>query len=101
MSNFDVMQICAQLLSGMICSWQFHRSKCVQIRIVIDELLSSLCFVSKLTALWDSLLENRIRLQRMLLEVNKLPQHDVFDEFKEKGGSQIKGPLNNSEFHLV
>ena len=67
-------------------------------RLIYHELLIIL-FFSKLTALWDSLLENRIRLQKMLLEVNKLPQHDVFDEFREKGGSQIKESLNNSKFH--
>jgi hypothetical protein len=48
--------------------------------------------------LWDSVLENRIRLQKLLVEVNKLPQHNVFDEMKEDGGSQFKDPLNNSKF---
>ena len=72
--------------------------KYLQNRLIYYELLIIL-FFSKLTALWDSLLENRIRLQKMLLEVNKLPQHDVFDEFREKGGSQIKESLNNSKFH--
>ena len=72
--------------------------KYLQNRLIYYELLIIL-FFSKLTALWDSLLENRIRLQKMLLEVNKLPQHDVFDEFREKGGRQIKESLNNSKFH--
>ena len=72
--------------------------KYLQNRLIYYELLIILFFF-KLTALWDSLLENRIRLQKMLLEVNKLPQHDVFDEFREKGGSQIKESLNNSKFH--
>lgn len=72
--------------------------KYLQNRLIYYELLITLFFF-KLTALWDSLLENRIRLQKMLLEVNKLPQHDVFDEFREKGGSQIKESLNNSKFH--
>ena len=48
-------------------------------------------------ALWDSVLENRIRLQKLLVEINKLPQHDVFDEVKEKGGSQCKDPLNYTQ----
>ena len=47
--------------------------------------------------MWDCLLENRIRLQKMLVEVNKLPQHDAFDDIKERGGGQIKDPLNNSK----
>lgn len=50
-----------------------------------------------LIALWDILLENRIRLQKMLIGVNKLPQHGVFDEIKQRGGNQIKDPLSNSK----
>lgn len=50
-----------------------------------------------LEGLWDSLLENRIRIQKSLVQINKLPQHDVFPDFKEKGGTALNEPLDNGE----
>lgn len=49
-------------------------------------------------ALWDSILENRIRLQKMLVDVNKLPQCEMYKKINEIGVSQIKDPLYNSKF---
>ncbi|XP_044529442.1 protein AATF [Gracilinanus agilis] len=47
-------------------------------------------------ALWDQLLEGRIKLQKALLTTNQLPQHDVFPSFKDKGGSEFASALKNS-----
>ncbi|XP_026536257.1 protein AATF isoform X2 [Notechis scutatus] len=47
-------------------------------------------------ALWDQLLESRIKLQKALLIANQLPQPDTFSEFKEKGGQEYSNVLKNS-----
>ncbi|XP_016040974.2 protein AATF [Erinaceus europaeus] len=47
-------------------------------------------------ALWDQLLEGRIKLQKALLTTNQLPQPDVFPIFKEKGGPEFASALKNS-----
>ncbi|KAM5274526.1 protein AATF isoform 2-T2 [Ctenodactylus gundi] len=47
-------------------------------------------------ALWDQLLEGRIKLQKALLTTNQLPQPDVFPVFKDKGGPEFVGALKNS-----
>ncbi|XP_004643063.1 protein AATF isoform X2 [Octodon degus] len=47
-------------------------------------------------ALWDQLLEGRIKLQKALLTTNQLPQPDVFPVFKDKGGSEFISALKNS-----
>ncbi|XP_068934219.1 protein AATF [Petaurus breviceps papuanus] len=47
-------------------------------------------------ALWDQLLEGRIKLQKALLTTNQLPQPDVFPIFKDKGGSEFASALKNS-----
>lgn len=47
-------------------------------------------------ALWDQLLEGRIKLQKALLTTNQLPQPDVFPVFKDKGGPEFASALNNS-----
>ncbi|XP_007481955.1 protein AATF isoform X2 [Monodelphis domestica] len=47
-------------------------------------------------ALWDQLLEGRIKLQKALLTTNQLPQPDVFPSFKDKGGSEFASALKNS-----
>ncbi|KAG8122666.1 hypothetical protein E2320_018141 [Naja naja] len=48
-------------------------------------------------ALWDQLLESRIKLQKALLIANQLPQPDTFSEFKKKGGQEYSNVLKNSK----
>lgn len=48
-------------------------------------------------ALWDQLLEGRIKLQKALLTANQLPQPDTFPEFKERGGQEFANALKNSK----
>ncbi|KAK2111369.1 hypothetical protein P7K49_011115 [Saguinus oedipus] len=48
-------------------------------------------------ALWDQLLEGRIKLQKALLTTNQLPQPDVFPLFKDKGGPEFSSALKNSK----
>ncbi|XP_038615669.1 protein AATF [Tachyglossus aculeatus] len=47
-------------------------------------------------ALWDLLLEGRIKLQKALLTTNQLPQPDTFPIFKDKGGSEFASILKNN-----
>ncbi|XP_038184740.1 protein AATF isoform X2 [Arvicola amphibius] len=47
-------------------------------------------------ALWDQLLEGRIKLQKALLTTNQLPQPNVFPVFKDKGGPEFAIALKNS-----
>ncbi|XP_041092601.1 protein AATF-like [Polyodon spathula] len=47
-------------------------------------------------ALWDQLLEGRIKLQKALLTANQLPQPETFPAFKVMGGAEMEGALKNS-----
>ncbi|XP_068125465.1 protein AATF isoform X2 [Hyperolius riggenbachi] len=47
-------------------------------------------------AIWDQLLEGRIKIQKALLSANQLPQPDTFPLFKKEGGSELLNPLSNS-----
>ncbi|KAM3854703.1 protein AATF [Vipera latastei] len=47
-------------------------------------------------ALWDQLLESRIKLQKALLIANQIPQPDSFSEFKKRGGQEFSNVLKNS-----
>lgn len=47
-------------------------------------------------ALWDQLLEGRIKLQKVLLTANQLPQPDTFPEFKKRGGQEFASALKNN-----
>ncbi|XP_037626963.1 protein AATF isoform X1 [Sebastes umbrosus] len=47
-------------------------------------------------ALWDQLLEGRIKLQKALVTANQLPQPQTFPEFKRKGGAELAGELKNT-----
>ncbi|XP_022336359.2 protein AATF-like isoform X2 [Crassostrea virginica] len=40
--------------------------------------------------LWDSLLEGRIKFQKILTAVNQLPQTDTWQEFEESGGDEFR-----------
>lgn len=54
------------------------------------------------SALWDQLLEGRIKLQKALLTTNQLPQPNVFPVFKDKGGPEFAIALKNSKnTHIV
>lgn len=44
------------------------------------------CYVG----LWDSLLEGRIKFQKILSAVNQLPQPDTWKEFEESGEDNFK-----------
>ncbi|XP_015685494.1 protein AATF-like, partial [Protobothrops mucrosquamatus] len=48
-------------------------------------------------ALWDQLLESRIKLQKALLIANQIPQPDTFSEFKKRGGQEFSNVLKNSK----
>ncbi|XP_058853817.1 protein AATF [Acipenser ruthenus] len=52
--------------------------------------------VKKQIALWDQLLEGRIKLQKALLTANQLPQPETFPAFKMMGGAEMAGALKNS-----
>ncbi|KAK1157585.1 protein AATF-like [Acipenser oxyrinchus oxyrinchus] len=47
-------------------------------------------------ALWDQLLEGRIKLQKALLTANQLPQPETFPAFKMMGGAEMAGALKSS-----
>ncbi|XP_062341831.1 protein AATF isoform X2 [Osmerus eperlanus] len=47
-------------------------------------------------ALWDQLLEGRIKIQKALVTANQLPQPQTFPEFKRRGGAELAGALKNS-----
>nr|XP_056721015.1 protein AATF [Euleptes europaea] len=47
-------------------------------------------------ALWDQLLEGRIKLQKALVTANQLPQPDIFPEFKKRGGPELARALKDN-----
>ncbi|XP_029988122.1 protein AATF [Sphaeramia orbicularis] len=47
-------------------------------------------------ALWDQLLEGRIKIQKALVTANQLPQPQTFPEFKRRGDADFAGALKNS-----
>ncbi|XP_067864334.1 protein AATF [Heptranchias perlo] len=47
-------------------------------------------------ALWDQILEGRIRLQKALVTANQLPQPDSLPTFKKKGGPEFATALKDS-----
>ncbi|NXS55844.1 AATF protein, partial [Brachypteracias leptosomus] len=46
-------------------------------------------------ALWDQLLEGRIKMQKALLTANRLPQPDTYPLFKEEGGQEFDNAVEN------
>eukprot|EP00079_Xenopus_tropicalis_P021144 XP_012812399.1 PREDICTED: protein AATF isoform X2 [Xenopus tropicalis] len=47
-------------------------------------------------AIWDQLLEGRIKIQKALLLANQLPQSSAFETFKKEGGTEFfKAQKNN------
>ncbi|XP_054856948.1 protein AATF [Eublepharis macularius] len=47
-------------------------------------------------ALWDQLLEGRIKLQKALLTANQLPQPSTFPEFKKRGGQEFASAVKDN-----
>ncbi|KAJ7995858.1 hypothetical protein DPEC_G00231080 [Dallia pectoralis] len=62
----------------------------------VDEEVEKGKSVKNQLALWDQLLEGRIKLQKALLTANKLPQPQTFPEFKTRGGAEFAAGLKNS-----
>ncbi|KAG1957327.1 protein AATF [Pimephales promelas] len=46
-------------------------------------------------ALWDLMLERRIKMQKALVTANQLPQPQTFPEFKSRGGAEYAEALKN------
>ncbi|NWX75485.1 AATF protein, partial [Alca torda] len=46
-------------------------------------------------ALWDQLLEGRIKMQKALLTVNRLPQPDTYPIFRREGGQEFDNAVEN------
>ncbi|XP_053473654.1 protein AATF isoform X2 [Ictalurus furcatus] len=62
----------------------------------VDEEVEKGKAVKNQLALWDLMLEGRIKMQKALVTANQLPQPDTFPEFKSKGGAEYAGALKNS-----
>ncbi|XP_056133387.1 protein AATF [Lampris incognitus] len=62
----------------------------------IDEEVGRGKAVKDQLALWDQLLEGRIKIQKALVTVNQFPQPQTFPEFKKRGEYEIMGALKNS-----
>ncbi|GAB0198233.1 protein AATF [Grus japonensis] len=46
-------------------------------------------------ALWDQLLEGRIKMQKALITVNRLPQPDTYPIFRKEGGQEFDTAVEN------
>ncbi|NXF51774.1 AATF protein, partial [Oceanites oceanicus] len=46
-------------------------------------------------ALWDQLLEGRIKMQKVLVTVNRLPQPDTYPIFRKEGGQEFDNAVEN------
>ncbi|NXU73570.1 AATF protein, partial [Oreotrochilus melanogaster] len=46
-------------------------------------------------ALWDQLLEGRIKIQKALLTANRLPQPDTYPLFRREGGQEFDNAVQN------
>ncbi|KAM9357787.1 protein AATF [Symphorus nematophorus] len=62
----------------------------------VDEEVEKGKSVKNQLALWDQLLEGRIKLQKALVTANQLPQPQTFPEFKRRGGTELAGELKNT-----
>ncbi|XP_018525480.1 LOW QUALITY PROTEIN: protein AATF [Lates calcarifer] len=65
-------------------------------KVKVDEEVEKGKAVKNQLALWDSLLEGRIKIQKALVTANQLPQPQTFPEFKRKGGAELAGALKNT-----
>ncbi|NXR40726.1 AATF protein, partial [Zosterops hypoxanthus] len=46
-------------------------------------------------ALWDQLMEGRIKMQKVLLTANRLPQPDTYPSFRKEGGQDFDNAVEN------
>ncbi|NXQ56175.1 AATF protein, partial [Anthoscopus minutus] len=46
-------------------------------------------------ALWDQLMEGRIKMQKVLMTANRLPQPDTYPRFKQEGGQDFDNAVEN------
>ena len=58
-------------------------------------------FVPIHTGLWDSLLEARIKLQKVLSSTNQMPQHDTIEDFVESGGVEVEEALSKGKKDIL
>lgn len=59
--------------------------------------LFSLCCA----ALWDQLLEGRIKIQKALVTANRLPQPDTFPLFRKEGGQEFDNAVESCKNFAV
>ncbi|XP_060886956.1 protein AATF [Labrus mixtus] len=62
----------------------------------VDEEVEKGKAVKNQLALWDHLLEGRIKIQKALVTANQLPQPETLPEFKRRGGAELAGELKNA-----
>ncbi|XP_056314590.1 protein AATF isoform X4 [Danio aesculapii] len=62
----------------------------------VDEEVEKGRAVKNQLALWDLMLERRIKMQKALVTANQLPQPQTFSEFKSRGGGEYADALKNS-----
>ncbi|XP_063322691.1 protein AATF [Pelmatolapia mariae] len=62
----------------------------------VDEEVEKGKAVKNQLALWDQLLEGRIKIQKALVTANQLPQPQTFLEFKRRGGGEFTAALKNT-----
>ncbi|MED6287720.1 hypothetical protein CHARACLAT_019107 [Characodon lateralis] len=62
----------------------------------LDEEVEKGRAVKNQLALWDQMLEGRIKIQKALVTANQLPQPPTFPEFKRRGGAEYAGALKNT-----
>ncbi|NWW76801.1 AATF protein, partial [Climacteris rufus] len=46
-------------------------------------------------ALWDQLMEGRIKMQKVLMTANRLPQPDTYPSFKKEGGQEFDNAVES------
>ncbi|KAM3620077.1 uncharacterized protein V6R79_018035 [Siganus canaliculatus] len=62
----------------------------------VDEEVEKGKAVKNQLALWDQLIEGRIKIHKALVMANQLPQPETLPEFKRRGGAELAGQLKNS-----
>ncbi|KAM7012114.1 protein AATF [Tautogolabrus adspersus] len=62
----------------------------------VDEEVEKGKAVKNQLALWDHLLEGRIKIQKAQVTANQLPQPETLPEFKRRGGPELAGELKNA-----
>lgn len=59
---------------------------------------SIISFSLSCEALWDQLLEGRIKMQKALVTVNRLPQPDTFPAFRKEGGQEFDNAVESCKY---